>query len=159
MGFYFKDGDDLYGVTADEDHSDYTYNHRRPHKEVLLMLAPRTTPSLSRSRSETLALRRRSTGSAVGDAPAVKKAKKELEKTRELLEEKTDEISELQELYEQTKDFGKPSQRVIGHIVWLPAIAAGTAPYGFTKDISVVKLDKARFLPNLKGNVIDLGAC
>ena len=44
MGFYFKDGDDLYGVTArhvlfpaDEDNSDYTYNPSGPRKEVLLM--------------------------------------------------------------------------------------------------------------------------
>lgn len=148
MGFYFKDGDDLYGVTADEDHSDYTYNHRRPRKEVLLMLAPRTTPTLSRSRSETLALRRRSTGSAVGDAPAVKKAKKELEKTRELLEEKTDEISELQELYEQTKDFGKPSQRVIGHIVWLPAIAAGTAPHASPRTFPSSNSTRPGFCPS-----------
>jgi hypothetical protein len=44
MGFYFKDGDDLYGVTArhvlfpaDEDNSDYAYNPSRPRKEVLLM--------------------------------------------------------------------------------------------------------------------------
>ena len=48
MGFYFKDGDDLYSITAhhilfpaDEDNSDYTYDTRGPRssckKEVLLM--------------------------------------------------------------------------------------------------------------------------
>ncbi|KAH7890436.1 hypothetical protein F5I97DRAFT_1922768 [Phlebopus sp. FC_14] len=44
MGLYFKDGDDLYGVTArhvlfppDEINSDYTYNPSGPRKEVLLM--------------------------------------------------------------------------------------------------------------------------
>ena len=96
----------------------------------------------------------------VGDTPAAEKAKKELTGTRELLKETTDAINELQELYEQTKmDFGKPSQHVIGHVVWSPAITVGTAPHAFTKDVCVVKLDKARFLPNFKGNIIDLGAC
>ena len=92
--------------------------------------------------------------------PAAKKAKKEPKKTRELLEETTDAINELQKLYEQTKkDFGMPSQRVIGHVVWSPAITISATPYGFTKAVCVVKLDKARFLPNFKGDVIDLGAC
>jgi 5-bromo-4-chloroindolyl phosphate hydrolysis protein len=99
---------------------------------------------------------------AEGDTHAAEKTKKELRKTRELLEETTDAINELQKLYEQAKkDFGKPSQRVIDHVVWSPAITTtiGTTPHGFTKDVCVVKLDEARFLPNLKGNVIDLGAC
>jgi hypothetical protein len=44
MGFYFKSGDNLYGVTAryvlfpaDEDNSDYTYNTSGPRKDVLFM--------------------------------------------------------------------------------------------------------------------------
>jgi hypothetical protein len=94
-----------------------------------------------------------------GNTPATKKAKKDLEKTRGLLNDTTDAIDELQKLYEQTKrDFGKPSQRVIGHVVWSPAITIGTDLHSFTKDVCVIKLDKARFLSNFKGNVIDLGA-
>ena len=177
LGFYFKDGDDLYGVTArhvlfpaDENNSDYTYNPSGPRKEVLLMGTKAwgdylksvqiqighlgTAAEIHRESVERLERR------AEGDTPAAEKAKKELRKTRELLEETTDAINELQELYERTKkDFGKPSKRVIGHVVWSPAITTGTAPHGFTKDVCVVKLDKARFLPNFKGNVIDLGAC
>ena len=173
MGFYFKDGDDLYGVTvrhvlflADEDNTDYTYNPSRPRKDVLLMGAKAWDDYLKSvqirigSLGTAAEIRRRSIGRlegrAEGDTPAAEKAKKELRKTRELLEEMTDAINELQELYKQTKmDFGKPSQRVIGHIVWSPAITID----GFTKDVCVVKLDKARFLPNFKGNVIDLGGC
>ncbi|KAJ6588649.1 hypothetical protein B0H19DRAFT_1248273 [Mycena capillaripes] len=179
MGFYFNDGDDLYGVTAryvlfpaDEDNSDYTYNPRGPRKEVLLM-GTKTWDDYLKSvqiqignlgtgaeiHRETIGMLE---GRAEGKTPAAKKAKKQLEKTRELLEETTDAINELQKLYEQTKtlrekDFGKPSQRVIGQVVWSPAITIGTAPHGFTKDVCVVKLDKARFLPKFKGNVIDLG--
>jgi hypothetical protein len=178
MGFYFNDGDDLYGVTArhvlfpaDEDNSDYTYNPRGPRKEVLLMGTKAWGDYLNsvqiqiRNLGTAAEIKRESIGRLEGkveegDTPAAKKAKKELAKTRELLQETTDAINELQNLYEQTKkDFGKPSQRVIGHVVWSPAITIGTAPHGFTKDVCVVKLDKARFLPNFKGNVIDLGAC
>lgn len=177
MGFYFNDGNDLYGVTArhvlfpaDEDNSDYIYNTSRPRKKVLLMGTKAWGDHLKSVQFQignlctAAGIRRESIGwlegRAEGDTPAAKKAKKELEKTRELLEETTDAINELQKLYEQTnKDFGKPRQRVIGHVVWSPAITIGAAPHGFTKDVCVVKLDKARFLPNFKGNVIDLGAC
>ena len=177
MGFYFKDGDDLYGVTArhvlfpaDEDNSNYTYNPSVPRKEVLLMGTKAWDDYLKSvqirigtlgtaaeiHRTSIVRLERK----AEGDTPAAEKAKKELRKTRELLEETTDAINELQEHYEQTKkDFSKPSQRVIGYVVWSPAITIGTAPHGFTRDVCVVKLDKARFLPNFKGNVIDLGGC
>ncbi|KIO31335.1 hypothetical protein M407DRAFT_220464, partial [Tulasnella calospora MUT 4182] len=175
MGFYFKDGDNLYGVTArhvlfpaDEDNSDYTYNPSGPRKEVLLMGTKAwkdylesvqiqigyhgTAAEIYRESIERLE------GKMEGDTPAAAKARRELRKTRELLEETTDAINELQKLYDQTrKDFGKPNQRVIGHVVWSPAITVGTAPHGFTKDVCVVKLDKGRFLPNFKGNVIDLG--
>ncbi|KAF8467938.1 hypothetical protein DFH94DRAFT_795956 [Russula ochroleuca] len=175
MGFYFNDGDDLYGVTArhvlfpaDEDNSDYTYNPSGPRKKVLLMGTKAWDDYLKSVQIQignlgtAAEIHRESIGRlegrAEGDTPTAKKAKKELEKTRELLEETTDAINELQNLYEQTKkDFGKPSQRVIGHVVWSPAITVGTAPHDFTKDVCVVKLDKARFLPNFKGNVIDLG--
>jgi chromosome segregation ATPase len=175
MGFYFNDGDDLYGVTArhvlfpaDEDNSDYTYNPSRPRKEVLLMGTKAWNHYLVQIQIGTLGTAvevhkesiRRLEGRAEGDTPAAEKVTKELKKTRELLEETTGAINELQELYKQTKkDFSKPSQRVINHVVWSPAITVGTAQHDFTKDVRVVKLDKARFLPNFKGNVIDLGAC
>jgi hypothetical protein len=177
MGFYFKDGDDLYGVTArhvlfpaDEDNSDYTYNPSGPRKQVLLMGTKAWDDYLKsvQIRIGTLGTAAeihrasigRLEGRAEGDTPAAQKARRDLRKTRELLDETSDAINELQELYEQTKkDFGKPSQRVIGHVVWSPAITVGTSPHGFTKDVCVVKLDMDRFLPNFKGNVIDLGAC
>ncbi len=177
MGFYFKDGDDLYGVTArhvlfpaDEDYSDYTYHPSRPRKEVLLMGTKAWGDYLKSVQIEignlgsTAEIHRDSIGGlerwvAEGDTSIAEKAKKELRKIRELLEETTDAINELRKLYDQTKkDFGRSTQRVIGHVVWSPAITVGTAPHGFTKDVCVVKLDKAMFLPNFKGNVIDLGA-
>lgn len=155
MGFYFKNGDDLYGVTArhvlfpaDEDNSDYTYNPSRPRKEVLLMGTKAWDDYL-----KSIQIRIGNLGTA---AEIYRESIRRLE-GRALLEEATNAIDELQELYERSKkDFGKQSQRVIGHVVWSPAIAVGTVPHSFTKDVCVVELDKARFLPNFKGNVIDL---
>ena len=133
MGFYFQEGDNLYGVTArhvlfpaDEYNSDYTYNPSRPRKKVLLIGTKGWDYYLksvkiqignlgNRSEIHEESIRRLEERA---DTPAAEKAKKDLQKTRELLDETTVAIYELQELYKQTnKDFGKPSQRVIGHVV------------------------------------------
>lgn len=174
MGFYFQDGQDLYGVTARhvlfpaEDNLDYIFHPGMPKKEVLVMGTEAWADYLKsvKTRMKDLAfdveinkrrivsLERR----AEGDTPDAKQAQRWLRKTRELMREGTETIAQLQEFYERTEqDFGDQCQRVIGHIVWAPAITAGTAPNDFTQDVCVVKLDKARFLPNFKGNRIDLG--
>ena len=133
MGFYFQEGDNLYGVTArhvlfpaDEYNSDYTYNPSRPRKKVLLIGTKAWDYYLksvqiqignlgTRAEIHEESIRRLEERA---DTPAAEKAKKDLQKTRELLDETTVAIYELQELYKQTnKDFGKPSQRVIGHVV------------------------------------------
>jgi hypothetical protein len=51
------------------------------------------------------------------------------------------------------------NNRVIGHVVWAPPITGSNAPYGYTKDVCVIKLDNRKFAVNFKGNVIDLDAC
>ncbi|KAI6152619.1 hypothetical protein BKA82DRAFT_4512578 [Pisolithus tinctorius] len=126
IGFYFKSGDDLCGVTArhvlfpaDEDNSDYTYGPSRLRKEVLLMGTKAWDDYLKSVQIRighlgTAAeihkeLIRRLEGRAAGDTTVARKAKKELTKTRELLEETISAINELQELYEQTKDFAPHS--------------------------------------------------
>ena len=68
-------------------------------------------------------------------------------------------IDELGELYETMKrEQGKPSQRIIGHTVCSPTITVNNPPYGFTKDTSIIKLNKERFR-DIDGsmNVLDLG--
>jgi hypothetical protein len=83
---------------------------------------------------------------AVGDTPAAEEVKKEVGWTQKQLREMTDVMSELQELFKKMKnDFGKPIQHVIGQIVWLPAITVSPTLHCFTKDICIVKLNKARF--------------
>jgi hypothetical protein len=58
-----------------------------------------------------------------------------------------------------TKQWTKPKDRVIGHVVWAPPVSLSTAPTSYTKDVCVIKLDDKKFSRNLKSNVLDLGAC
>lgn len=53
--------------------------------------------------------------------------------------------------------WSKLSNRIIGHIVWSPPIAAGVGPNRFTQDLCVVELYKPKFLAFI-GNVLSLGA-
>ena len=56
------------------------------------------------------------------------------------------------------KDWSNVDNRVIGHVVWAPPITGLVDPHGYTLDVCVIKLDKSKFGPNIKGNVVDLGA-
>lgn len=56
------------------------------------------------------------------------------------------------------KDWSDVKNRVIGHVVWSPPITGLNPPDGYTQDVCVIKLDKDKFLPNFRGNAIDLGA-
>ena len=68
-------------------------------------------------------------------------------------------IDKLGELYEMMKrEQGKPSQCIIGHTICSPTITVNNPLYSFTKDTSIIKLNKERFR-NIDGsmNVLDLG--
>ena len=68
-------------------------------------------------------------------------------------------IDKLEELYETMKrEQGKSSQCIIGHTICSPTITVNNPPYNFTKDTSIIKLNKERFR-NIDGsmNVLDLG--
>jgi hypothetical protein len=93
------------------------------------------------------------------DEEEVKKAKGDLTETKRLLDEATKAIDNLGKFHKRTKnDWRKRSQRIIGHVVYAPAITIGTDPYDFTKNYAVVKLNKEKFRKSFKGNVLDLGA-
>ena len=77
----------------------------------------------------------------------------ELDKTRTAVEELEKFFMTVQEQWTQPKD------RVIGHVMWAPPISVSSTPYGYTKDVCVVKLDGKKFLQNFMGNVLDLGVC
>jgi hypothetical protein len=86
----------------------------------------------------------------------------DLAKFQQSLQETRDTVVELKNFFATLKkDWTEVNNRVIGHVVWSPPITGLTPPYNYTRDVCVIKLDKQKFLPNLRVNVneIDLGAC
>ncbi|KAG5725461.1 hypothetical protein E4T56_gene15666 [Termitomyces sp. T112] len=68
-------------------------------------------------------------------------------------------IEELKTFFiKMKKEWSALNDRVIGHVVWAPPISFSTPPHGYTKDVCDIRLNKKKFLPNFKGNVIDLGS-
>lgn len=100
------------------------------------------------------------TARSEGSGPNGQQAAGELvESQRELSKTRT-AIEELKKFFvKMKKQWTKPKDRVIGHVVWAPSVSVSTAPHGYTKDVCVVKLDEKKFSQNFKGNVLDLGAC
>ncbi|KAI0311475.1 hypothetical protein OF83DRAFT_1068738 [Amylostereum chailletii] len=92
------------------------------------------------------------------DDDDVAEAKKELRMTRGLLDDAIDAIEDLEKFCEKVQEeWGKPSQRTIGHIRSSPAIAFNVGPEGFTEDWGAFELDGSKFKDAFKGNFVDLG--
>ncbi|KAI0276971.1 hypothetical protein BGY98DRAFT_1097794 [Russula aff. rugulosa BPL654] len=92
------------------------------------------------------------------DDEDVAEAKKDLKKTRGMLDDANEAIEDLEKFYEKVKkEWGKPSQRTIGYIRSSPAIAFNVGPEGFTEDWGAFELDGSKFKDAFKGNFIDLG--
>ena len=80
--------------------------------------------------------------------------------TQEDLGKKRTVIEELKKFFVKVKrEWMKPKDQVIGHIVWAPLVSFSTPPHSYTRDVCVFKLDKERLSQNFKGNVLDLGVC
>ncbi|KAG8894498.1 hypothetical protein FRB99_001223 [Tulasnella sp. 403] len=174
LGFYFKTGDNLYGVTArhvlfpdHEGNDDYIYKGG-PRKNVVLMGTKafkdlvkaiqaqigtfNSTVDLVEQRIRTLTLR------VQGEGEAAQKAAGELETSQKQLVDAKTAIVELKKLFVKVNnEWTKPVDRVVGHVIWSPGISVATAPHNYTLDVAVILLDKKKFLPNFKGNVLDLG--
>ena len=100
------------------------------------------------------------TARSEGDGPTAEQAARELEATQRQLTETRAAIEELKKFFvKMKKHWTRPKDRIIGHVVWAPPISLHTDPCGYTMDVCVVKLDKKKFSPNFRGNVLDLGAC
>ncbi|KAJ7077374.1 hypothetical protein B0H15DRAFT_861665 [Mycena belliarum] len=92
------------------------------------------------------------------DEEDVAEAKKELKKTRLLLDDANEAIEDLEKLYTTVKkDWSKPEQRTIGHIRYSSALTLEAAPGGFTADWGAFELDGSKFKDAFRGNFIDLG--
>jgi hypothetical protein len=197
LGFYFKVGEDLYGVTArhvlfpdTEGNEIYSYDTctfvssvsflkisgilttpntyiALPKKHVVLMggrafndllasiqaligTLTRTVTILERNIKAKVAKVQGGNQEAVTDQA---RSQHQLDVTKATIIESRKFFATLK------KDWSNPKDRVIGHVVWSPPITGLNPPHGYKRDVCVIKLDKDKFLPNLRGNAIDLGAC
>ena len=95
-----------------------------------------------------------------GNGPNAEQVAGELVETQHELGKTRTAIEELKKFsVKMMKQWTKPKDRVIGHVIWAPPISASTAPHGHTKDVCVIKLDEKKFSQNFRGNVLDLGVC
>ena len=100
------------------------------------------------------------TARSEGGGPNAEQAARELVETQHELSKTRTAIEELKKFFvKMKKQWTKPKDRVIGHVVWAPPVSVSTAPHNYTKDVCVVKLDEKKFLQNFRRNVLDLGAC
>ena len=94
-----------------------------------------------------------------GGGPDAEQAARELVETQRELSKTRMAIEELKKFFvKMKKQWTKPKDRVIGHVVWAPSVSVFTAPYSYTKDVCVVRLDEKKFSQNFRRNVLDLGA-
>ena len=94
-----------------------------------------------------------------GNDPNSKQAADELVKTQHELSETRTAIEELKKFFLKVKkQWTKPKDWVVGHVVWAPPVGFFPAPHGYTKDVYVIKLDEKKFSQNFRRNVLDLGA-
>ncbi|CUA69287.1 hypothetical protein RSOLAG22IIIB_08413 [Rhizoctonia solani] len=169
LGFYFRVGDALFGVTprhvlfSEKDNSHYSYNGG-PKKRVVLMgtnafddFLASIQDRISRLNITVTILRKRVATYKKRVDAGDQQAATYLEKT-EGDEKKTIEAIETLEtfLVKMKSGWSKPEDRVIGFVIWAPPIGVA-APHGYTKDVCVIRLDEKKFMSNFRGNVIDLG--
>jgi hypothetical protein len=153
----------------DEHNFDYTYK-AGPKKEVVLMGTRAFTNFLISIQGHigTLnntvgVLEKRVTvlmARSDGGGPNTEQAARELVETQRELSKTRTAIEELKKFFvKMKKQWTKPKDRVIGHVIWAPSVSVSTAPYSYTKDVCVVRLDEKKFSQNFRGNVLDLGVC
>jgi hypothetical protein len=95
-----------------------------------------------------------------GGGPNAGQATSELVETQRELNKTRTAIGAVKKFFvEMKRQWTKPKDRVIGHVVWAPPISVSAYPHGYTKDVCVVKLDEKKFSRNFRKNVLDLGAC
>ncbi|TFK49387.1 hypothetical protein OE88DRAFT_422270 [Heliocybe sulcata] len=89
---------------------------------------------------------------------AAEEAGEELQETERLLQKTHKAIEDLEKFYDRVKrEWGTPTQRIIGHIRSSPALTFNVGPEGFTEDWGAFELDGSKFKDAFKGNFIDLG--
>ncbi|KAH0588819.1 hypothetical protein H2248_004619 [Termitomyces sp. 'cryptogamus'] len=172
LGFFFHVGEELYGVTArhvlfpdEEGNKSYSYV-AGPRKKVVLMVDKAFADFLASIQARIAILK--NTVTVLGKQVAMytkmaqvgnQQAVNDLATTEAELNKRKAAIEELKTFFiKMKKEWSALNDRVIGHVVWAPPISFSTPPHGYTKDVCDIRLNKKKFLPNFKGNVIDLGS-
>ncbi|KAJ7200234.1 hypothetical protein B0H12DRAFT_1244484 [Mycena haematopus] len=171
LGFYFRVGDDLYGVTArhvlfpaDHGNSPYTYVAGLK-KEVVLMgnkafdhFLVSIQAKIGNQNNTVTVLEKRAASYRKKVDAGNEQAATGLVATEDDIKNRKNAIEALKAFFvAMKKDWSKVNDRVIGHVVWAPPITGLNPPHGYTQDVCVIKLDKKKFWSNFMGNVIDLG--
>ncbi|KAI0091513.1 hypothetical protein BDY19DRAFT_983828 [Irpex rosettiformis] len=172
LGFYFKSGEDLYGVTArhvlfpdTEGNDSYSYSTSAPKKNVVLMgnrafedLLAAIQALIGKLNAKAFGLEKNIEAYEARVAGGDPQAAAGLAKFQQILQKTRNTVVELKNFFVTLKiDWADVRNRIIGHVVWSPPITGLTPPYNYTRDVCVIKLDKQKFLPNFRGNAIDLG--
>ncbi|KAJ3774136.1 hypothetical protein FB446DRAFT_493393 [Lentinula raphanica] len=172
LGFYFKIDDDLYGVTArhvlfpdTEGNELYHYDPALPKKNVILMgdrafddLLASIKASIGTLNNSLDVLEKNVRSYTAKAADGNQQAAEDLVKYQQKLDDTKATILSLKRFFVTLRTkWGEVNNRVIGHVVWSPPLTGLNPPHGYTQDVCVIKLDKRKFLPNFRGNVIDLG--
>ena len=85
---------------------------------------------------------------------------RELEESQQVIANLLYQTSVVQTLGNDVeRQWSNPDKRIIGHVVWAPKIdvGVGVPPYSFTRDFSVIHLDKEKFKNGFLGNTLSLG--
>ena len=61
-------------------------------------------------------------------------------------------------LHRVNKDWKKLNNRVLGYILYSPAITLGVGEHSFTEDWGIFQVDRAKLGDGFQGNKMDLGA-
>ena len=95
-----------------------------------------------------------------GGGPNADQAARELVETQLELSKTHIAIEELKKFFVKVKkQWAKPMDRVIGHVVWAPPVGVSAPPHSYMQDVCVIKLKKKKFSQNFRRNVLDLGVC
>jgi hypothetical protein len=93
------------------------------------------------------------------NAADVEKAKAARIETQGLLDKAENAMEALAVLLDQVnKDWSKPDNRILGHILRSPAITLGVGEHRFTEDWGIFLVNRDKLGEGFQGNKMDLGA-
>ncbi|KAL1747329.1 hypothetical protein HDZ31DRAFT_61386 [Schizophyllum fasciatum] len=173
LGPFFQHGGKLYALTCrhnlfmpDDGNAEYRYNTSAPRRDVVVMGKPAFDSYVDSVQAHigTLNETAKTLRALIRTLTERVQQQNDLPTSQHRLDENEAELVKIDRRIVECKQFyitssrkwSRLSDRIIGHIVWAPPIAAGVGPNRFTRDLCVVQLHKPKFLAFM-GNVLSLG--